>query len=104
MSAVSYEVTVRLRDAADSLRFQGWMRSRHIPDVLATGAFEAAEFAGLSPTVFRTRYRAASRAALDDYLAEHTGRLRADFEREFGNTATTIREVWAVFERWPATG
>ena len=91
---VTYEVTVTLADAETAGRFPGWMGRHHIPAVLATGCFESAELARLDPLTFRTRYLSRTRADLDRYLTSHTAALRADFAREFGDRATTSRQVW----------
>ncbi len=98
---VSYEVTVRLHDPETGDEFADWMRQEHIPDVLATGLFTAADFAALDATTFRTRYLMASRANLERYLAEHAPGLREEFTRRFGGRATASREVWNQRQAWP---
>jgi hypothetical protein len=97
-----YEVAVTLAPGADADVFADWMRDHHIPALLATRCFSAAEFTrdDSSHTRFRTRYFAIDRTALDRYLAEHTTRLRADFQRHFGEGATVRREIWEVLEIW----
>ena len=94
--SVTYEVTATLADAETAGRFPGWMERHHIPAVLATGCFESAELARLDPLTFRTRYVARTSADLDRYLASYTAALRADFAREFGDRASTSRQVWEV--------
>jgi hypothetical protein len=99
--AISYEVTVRTENAEVGQDFAAWMRLEHIPDVLATGLFRGAEFAQLDDHSFRTRYLAATREDLDRYHAEHAPRLRDDFSRRFGSSATASREIWQLLQNWP---
>ena len=99
---VVYEVMVTLAAGTDVEVFADWMRDHHIPALLATRCFNAAEFER-DTTVhlrFRTRYFATDRAALDRYLNEHAPRLRADLQRHFGEGATVRRETWEVLEVW----
>jgi hypothetical protein len=97
-----YEVAVTLAPGADADVFADWMRDHHIPALLATGCFSAAEFTRdhASHIRYRTRYFAIDRDTLDRYQHEHAARLRADFQRHFGEGATVRREVWEVLERW----
>ena len=96
---VSYEVTATVRaDLAD--RYETYMRAHHIPDVLASGCFVGAELGRADAGRFRARYQAADQAALDRYLAEHTGRLRADFAAHFPEGVTLERAVWTTAQAW----
>ncbi len=100
--ALVYEVAVTLAAGADVEVFVDWMRDHHIPGLLATRCFTAAEFTrdDASHVRFRTRYFATDRAALERYLAQHAPRLRDDFQRHFGEGATVRREIWEVLEVW----
>lgn len=97
-----YEVAVTLASGTDPDVFADWMRDHHIPAILATGCFSAAEFTrdDGAHLRYRTRYFATDRASLDRYQAEHAPRLRADFQRHFGEGATVRREVWELLELW----
>jgi hypothetical protein len=97
-----YEVAVTLAPGTDADVFADWMRDHHIPALLATGCFSAAEFTRdvASHVRFRTRYFPTDRAALERYNTEHAARLRADFQRHFGEGATVRRETWEVLEVW----
>ncbi|MGQ0641396.1 MAG: DUF4286 family protein [Gemmatimonadaceae bacterium] len=97
-----YEVAVTLAPGTDADVFADWMRDHHIPALLATRCFSAAEFTrdDASHVRYRTRYFATDRAALERYLAGHATRLRADFQRHFGEGATVRREIWEVLEMW----
>ena len=99
---VTYEITAvvqsGLRDA-----YEHYMRARHIPDLLATGAFAAASIARSSPGRYRIRYEAHDREALDAYLQDDAPRLRQHFLSAFPDGVELSREEWTVLERWSAS-
>jgi hypothetical protein len=97
---VTYEVTTLLKDPSTAERFSAWMAEDHIPRVMATGCFIAAELSQLGADQFRSRYVASTRAHLDRYLAEHTAALRDHFAQEFGDKATTSRQEWEILREW----
>lgn len=97
MSAVRYNVRVTV-DEERAERFIGYMLSKHIPDVLATGKFASAEFARSEGGSFLVSYLADSRPDLDDYLAKHTEILRETFSREFPFDVKAEREILEVLD------
>lgn len=96
----TYEITATVR-ADISADYERYMRERHIPDLLATGAFHAASFATAGPGRYRIRYEARDRTALDRYLDEHAPRLRAEFDAHFADGVTLAREIWESIALWP---
>lgn len=80
--------------------YERYMRERHVPDLLATGCFHAAELARSAPGRYRMRYEASTQADLDRYLQEHATRLRQHFASHFPRGATVSREVWVAIQRW----
>ena len=76
-----YEVTATV-DPNIRSEFESFMAKRHIPDVLATGKFSAAFFAGSNGT-YRVGYHCDSRGDLESYYAEHAAALRADVAERF---------------------
>jgi hypothetical protein len=94
-----YEVTADVEEGLVS-RYERYMREKHIPEVLATGCFQAALFARSAGGRYRTSYVARTQADLDRYLETHTAALRADFEAHFPEGISLSREVWATVERW----
>jgi Domain of unknown function (DUF4286) len=96
---VAYEViTIVEPDLVEA--YERYMRRHHIPDLLATGCFHAAELARAAPGRYRMRYEAASQADLDRYLDEHAARLREEFVSHFPRGVTAAREVWVAIQRW----
>ncbi len=96
---VVYEVTARVDD---TLRedYERYMRGEHIPAVLATGCFRSASFERTLGGTYRMCYRAASQAALDVYLRDHTTGLRAGFAQRFPAGVSLSREIWTQLEDW----
>ncbi|MBK8724660.1 MAG: DUF4286 family protein [Holophagaceae bacterium] len=90
----AYEVAVDV-EAGLADAFLRYMLDRHIPEILATGCFQAIRFERASETRFRTRYEAASRPDLERYLEDHASALRADFAAHFPAGCAAVREVWS---------
>ena len=90
---IRYEVVA---DVAPELvdRFVDYMRTTHLPEILATGCFTSVALDRASATRYRSRYEARTRADIDRYLAEHTARYRADFAAHFPTGVALSREIW----------
>ena len=96
---ITYEVTAVVEERLTD-RFERYMRQTHIPEVLATGCFQAAVFARASLGRYRTGYFAMTQADLDRYLESHTAGLWGDFAAHFPAGVSLSREVWVTLERW----
>jgi hypothetical protein len=96
---VLYEVRGTATDVALADTVETYLRVTHVPDVLLTGCFAGAFVCRLDPFTFRCSYVAHDQAALDQYLAQHTARLRAEFARLFPAGIALSREEWIVAER-----
>ena len=93
---VVYEVNLEA-DADIAGPFDTWLRD-HIADMLQFDGFRSAEILDdPSAPAGRIRrivqYRLSSREALDDYLATHAPRMRAQGVARFGNRFTAERRV-----------
>lgn len=98
---IAYEVTVEVDEDLVE-RYLEFMRTRHIPAILATGCFSHAEFNRATETRFRQRYLADTLADLERYLERHAPALRADYDREFSGGTRLTREIWEELNRWKA--
>lgn len=99
---LTYEITATVRpDLCDA--YERYMRERHIPDLMQTGAFVAASFGRSAAGRYRIRYEAKTRQALDTYLAKHAPRLRQHFTGTFPSGIELVREEWTGLESWPGT-
>ena len=97
---LTYEITATVRpDLCDA--YERYMRDRHIPDLMQTGAFVTATFSRSAAGRYRIRYEAKTRQALDTYLADHAPRLRQHFTDTFPDGIELSREEWTLVESWP---
>ena len=96
---VTYEITASVRPDLCGA-YEDYMRDRHIPDLLATGAFAGATISRSAPGRYRVRYEAFSREALDGYLATHAAGLREHFATTFPEGIEVTREEWALLTEW----
>lgn len=96
---IAYEVTAEVAEELieDYLEF---MRSHHIPRILATGCFSHGELNRATETRFRQRYLADSLADLERYLERHAPALRAEFAARFPEGTQLTREIWEELNRW----
>ena len=94
-----YVVNIELADDLAE-RFEDYMRSKHIPDVLATGKFTGASLARTESGSYRISYFAPYRETLEKYLSEDTARMRDLFANEFPFEVTADREVLEVIDVW----
>src|SRR5438132_337640 len=98
---ITYEVTVEVQEALIE-RYLAYLRSRHIPRILATRCFAHAELDRATQTRFRQRYLASTLADLERYLEQHAPALREDFAQHFPSGTTVTREIWEELNRWSA--
>ncbi len=96
---IHYTVTIKVGSPLTD-RFLTYMRSKHIPDVLATGRFRFAELAVSDEGDFRVTYTARNRKSLELYLEHDSGRMQAAFAAEFPYRARVSREVLEVIGHW----
>lgn len=96
---IIYEVTATV-EASLAQAYERYMRQEHIPDVLASGCFQGAEFASATPGRYRMRYEASTDEDLERYLATHAALLREDAASRFPEGVVLSREVWTAVQRW----
>jgi hypothetical protein len=96
---IIYEVTA-IVEARLAETYERYMREQHIQDVLASGCFQSADLASVSPGRYRMRYEASTAEDLERYLATHAARLREDAASSFPEGVVLSREVWTAIQRW----
>ena len=96
-----YNVTNKVSQAIHH-QWLEWMRTHHIPAVLATGCFFKATILRLKgvddeegPT-YAVQYHAASEADYEHYLAEFSTRLRQETIDRWGDQFIAFRTVMQV--------
>ena len=99
LSTVIYEITAVSAPELTE-KYEKYMRERHIPDLLATGYFQGANFSRSAENRYRIRYEAFNQTALDNYLENEAEKLRADFLAHFPEGVELTREVWEVLQVW----
>ncbi len=96
---VIYEVNLAV-DREIAAEYRIWL-ALHVQEMLALPGFTGARILqDLEPgadddtqTTFSTQYELVDRAALDDYLRLHAGRMRADGVSRFGDRFRATRRV-----------
>jgi hypothetical protein len=96
---VTYEVTAEVTPEVVAT-FESFMRETHIPDVMATGAFESATLTRSAEGRYRMRYEARDAEAIDRYLSDHASRLREDFQARLPSGIALSREIWTTLAHW----
>lgn len=99
-----YNVTINIDETIHN-EWLEWMKSKHIPDMLATGKFSKAlmtrvlveeEMGGMTYSV---QYTTKTKAILQQYYAEDANRLRADSKRFEGKFVAFRTELEIVSEQ-----
>ncbi|MCU0636654.1 MAG: DUF4286 family protein [Gemmatimonadaceae bacterium] len=98
---IVYEVTALVRPEL-AATYEAYLRTEHIPDLLATGCFVSARLTQAGIGRYRISYDVADTASLDRYMAEHAARLRAEVRERFPDGLSLERDVWTVMQTWPA--
>ncbi len=89
-----YEITADVREDLMG-EFERYMADRHIPDVMATGAFDSSTFTRGEKGRYRISYKT-SREDLDAYIRDHAPRLRAHVSESFPDGVDLSREEWEI--------
>ncbi len=92
-----YNVTVSV-DAPVAPEWLEWMKSVHIPDVLATGLFAEAKIARIlaeesGGMAYSVQYYAYSRSHYERYEKDYAPRLRKEHQDRFGAHTAAFRTL-----------
>lgn len=98
---VIYEVSIKVREDL-RMEYETYKTTRHIPDLLATGAFTRIEFLRSNDGRYRVLYWARDRNTLDRYFADDAPRLRSNFQKHFPEGIEIERDEWHVLREWHA--
>jgi hypothetical protein len=96
---ITYEVTAKVGSHLAG-EYEQYMTELHIPDVLATGAFQEAAFLMTNDGLYRTTYVAENSEKLEFYLNEHSTRLRKDLLNRFPEGIELSRNEWETIRTW----
>jgi len=96
-----YNVTIQLDHSIHELWVE-WMKTKHIPEVMATGCFTHHQFVRILETdetegvTYATQYFAESKADYNRYIELHAPALREDSLRTWGNKFIGFRSIMQV--------
>jgi len=102
---IIYNVTSNI-DGSIHDEWLTWMKTEHIPQVLATGKFEKATFVRvlveeeLGGVTYSVQYKANSRAHLEAYYAEDAPRLRTEILKKFGDKVLAFRTELQIIDEY----
>ncbi len=97
---ILYNVTVNI-DEEVHLEWLEWMKTQHIPDVLATGKFiqnrickvEGESVGGIT---YALQYLAPNRASYEQYVAEFAPKLQAEHTKRYEGKFVAFRTILEV--------
>jgi hypothetical protein len=101
---ILYNVTVSI-DPAIADEWLEWMRSRHIPDVMATGCFlesrisrvHGEEEGGLT---YAITYLSPSQEKIDEYRVTHAPELQKEHSERYAGRFAAFRTILSVIEEY----
>jgi hypothetical protein len=100
-----YNVTINIAEEAEQKWLQ-WMRSTHIPEMLATGKFYKAKLVRvmvdeeMGGVTYSVQYTAASKELLDNYYKEDATSLREKTTKLFANQFVAFRTELQLIEEF----
>ena len=96
---ILYSVTCLVDDSIHDEWFK-WMKETHLPEVMATGKFNAHKMFKIDPhdegdtgTSYNIQYYCESRAAYHDYATNHGPALKAKTVAKFGERILAFRTI-----------
>jgi hypothetical protein len=101
---ILYNVTVSIDPAVEE-DWLTWMRSTHIPDVMATGCFEESRISRVQGEeegglTYAITYLAADELALSSYQKDHAPRLQKEHKERYEGRFAAFRTLLTVIEEF----
>lgn len=101
---ILYNVTVSI-DPGVHQEWLEWMRTTHIPDVMATGCFIESRISRVhgeeeGGMTFAISYVSPSEEKMDEYQREHAPRLQADHSSRFQGRFAAFRTLLTIIEEY----
>ncbi len=104
---IIYNVTINIENSVHS-DWLSWMKTEHIPQVLATGKFKEAKLTrvlieeDMGGLTYSVQFRAHSRDALDSYYQNHAETLRAIGLKKYADKMLAFRTELEIVEEFTA--
>ena len=98
---IFYNVTVIIDDSIMD-EWKSWMIKTHIPDVMATGAFESYQLTKVitegseGGTTFAIQYLAPSEEEYERYQMQHALKLQAEHQKKYNGKFGAFRTLMEV--------
>ncbi len=102
---IIYNITINVDDSVHD-EWLNWMKTEHIPKVLATGKFEKATFSQvlieeeMGGKTYSVQYRCYSREALDAYYRDDAEKLRDEGLKKFADKMLAFRTELQVIDEY----
>ena len=101
---VLYNVTVSIDESIHE-DWLGWMRSNHIPDVMATGCFIESRISRVhgeekNELTFAITYLSSSQEKLDEYNEKHALALQSEHASKFNGKFAAFRTLLTVLDEF----
>ncbi|TYB78523.1 DUF4286 family protein [Bizionia myxarmorum] len=104
---IIYNVTTNVDNGIHN-EWLSWMKTEHIPKMLATGHFKEAKLTRviieeeMGGVTYSVQYRAHSREGLDSYYQNHADTLRLEVLKKFADKILAFRTELEVIEEFTA--
>lgn len=101
---ILYNVTVSI-DPETSVEWLDWMRTTHIPDVMATGCFIESRISRVqgeeeNGVTYAITYLSPSQDKIDEYQRMHAPILQKDHAAKFSGKFAAFRTLLSVIEEF----
>lgn len=102
---IIYNVTANIDESVHD-EWLNWMKTEHIPQVLATGKFKEAKLTRVlieeekGGVTYSTQFRAFSREALDDYYKFDADKLRNEGLKKFADKMLAFRTELEIIDEF----
>lgn len=101
---ILYNVTVSI-DPAIAEDWVNWMRSNHIPDVMATGCFIESRISRVhgeeeGGVTYAITYLSPSQEKMDEYQQQHAPVLQKDHAERYSGKFAAFRTILSVIEEF----
>jgi hypothetical protein len=101
---ILYNVTVSI-DPAIAEDWVNWMRSNHIPDVMATGCFVESRISRVhgeeeGGVTYAITYLSPSQEKMDEYQQQHAPVLQKDHAERYAGKFAAFRTILSVIEEF----
>ncbi|NRA11354.1 MAG: DUF4286 family protein [Crocinitomicaceae bacterium] len=102
---ILYNVTVSI-DPSIHENWLTWMRTKHVPDVMATGCFIEARISRVHEEeggfTFAMSYVATSQDKIDAYQKNHAAALQSEHNEKYAGKVAAFRTMLTILEEFKA--